>query len=117
MLLFSKVASHKSDQQQEKLRCDDDSSYVNGMSMFNLMKTPEETVRGMSGEIHLNAHGHRERFELEITDLVSDGLKVVGKWNSSSGLIITRERIPESITDDSLRNKTIIVLSNPVSDV
>ncbi|CAO1385800.1 unnamed protein product [Diamesa tonsa] len=112
VLLFSKVVSEQSGPPQEIIRCDDDSSYVNGTSLFNSMKTPEHTVRGLSGEIHLNAHGHREKFELEITELVSDGLKVVGIWNSTSGLIVTREVPHLSDLDgaDSLKNKTLIVL-------
>lgn len=119
MLLFSEVATQQeSGSHQEMLRCDDDSSNANGTSMFNSMKTPERLIRGMSGEIHLNAHGHREKFELEVTELVSDGLKVVGKWNSTSGLIVTREVPFISNTEgaDSLKNKTLTVLTVIVSN-
>lgn len=119
VLLFSEIALQERGPLQENLRCDDDSSFLNGTSMFNSMKTPEHTIRGLSGEIHLNAHGHREKFELEITELVSDGLKVVGKWNSSIGFMNTRETIILSNVDgaDSLKNKTLIVLTVIVSNM
>ena len=52
------------------------------------------TFKGLSGEIQFDQQGNRENFELNVLELVSDGLKRVALWNSgkSNGLQIFREQ-------------------------
>ena len=71
---------------------DPESIFINGTSIYNSMKTM--TFKGLSGEIQFDQQGNRENFELNVLELVSDGLKRVALWNSgkSNGLQIFREQ-------------------------
>lgn len=101
----------------ESVICDDrTSTFVNGTSIFNSMKTIAP-FKGLSGEIQFDQQGNREHFNLEILELASEGLKVVGTWNSTNGMKSLRGKpFDTSQTDpDNLRNKTLIILTVIVS--
>lgn len=116
VMLFSQVMSQHPGVGTHKLSCNDPSSiFGNGTSIFNSMKTT--TFKGLSGDVQFDQHGNRENFQLEVLELASDGLKVIGTWNATKGIQTNKGKtIEASLTDpSSLRNKTLIVLINIVS--
>ena len=113
MILISHTMSHHRGIRSDGVLCDHrESTFVNGTSIFNTMKTIPP-FKGLSGEIQFDQLGNRENFQLEVLELASEGLKVIGMWNSSKGLQSLRGKsFDASSTDpDILRNKTLIVLT------
>lgn len=117
VILFSHVMLQNGDIQVEGISCDDPAStFVNGTSILNSMKTVS-ALNGLSGEIHIDSQGNRKNYNLDILELASDGLKKVGMWNSTKGIQSLRG-IPfdNSQTDPHiLMNKTLKVLTVIVS--
>lgn len=117
IMLFAHVMSQHRGIRSDGINCDDsESSFVNGTSIFNSMKTIPP-MRGLSGEIQFDQHGNRENFQLEVLELASEGLKKVGTWNATKGIQSSRGKTFDSgSTDvDVLRNKTLIILTVLVS--
>lgn len=111
VLLFSEVVNLEDGERNKNIKCDDDSVLrEHGISDSMALKTLP-IIRGLSGDIHFDQRGHRSRFQIEIVELVTDGLKKIGTWNTSDGLDLARAHpaIDESIL--SLRNKTFVVLT------
>lgn len=111
--LFSYVMSQHKGVKSEGITCDDrESSFVNGTSIFNSMKTIPP-FKGLSGEVQFDQHGNRENFEVEIVELSSEGLHKVGTWNASKGFQSSRAKIIENDNTNlnDIRNKTLLVLT------
>lgn len=117
VVLFSNVMSQHGNIAVEGMSCDDPTStFVNGTSILNSMKTVS-SLKGLSGDIHIDSQGNRKNYNLDILELASDGLKKVGMWNSTKGIQSLRG-IPfdNSQTDPHLLvNKTLKVLTVIVS--
>jgi len=96
-----------------RIDCSDpESIFINGTSIYNSMKTT--TFKGLSGEIEFDQHGNRENFELNVLELVSDGLKKVGLWVSgeSNGLTVYREKSSVLINElDIFKEKVLKILT------
>lgn len=71
----------------------------------------------MTGVVKLDTNGNRTEFLLEVVELMPDGIKEFGVWNSTTGLNITQaHRVADSLLNDgSLLNRTFIVLTGLVS--
>lgn len=73
---------------------------------------------GLTGEISFDQFGNRENFFLEVLELASDGLQVIGFWNSTNGngsvaTVSNRINPYRYIEDDDnslLKDKLLIVL-------
>ncbi|KAI9550316.1 hypothetical protein GHT06_007599 [Daphnia sinensis] len=95
--------------------CDGVDSWAQGNNFVNFIKTTE--IEGLSGTIKFDSEGSRLNFSLSIVELQTDGLTVVGTWNSISGADFIRLRPDgQNLIQESLFNKTLIVstiLSNP----
>lgn len=95
--------------------CDGVDSWAQGNNLVNFIKTTE--IEGLSGTIKFDSEGSRSNFNLSIVELQTDGLTVVGTWNSIEGADFIRLRPDgQSLIQESLFNKTLIVstiLSNP----
>lgn len=118
IMLFAHIMSQHRGIRSDGVICDDsESSFVNGTSIFNSMKTITP-IRGLSGDLQFDQHGNRENFQLEILELASEGLKKVGTWNATKGIQSLRGKtFDQGSTDpDVLRNKTLIVLTVIVSE-
>lgn len=117
ILLYSQIMSQHTGIRAEGIMCDDiESSFVNGTSIFNSMKTIAP-FKGLSGDVQFDQHGNRENFQLDILELDSEGLKKVGTWNASKGIQSLRGKIIDNGNTDpnDLRNKTLLVLTVIVS--
>lgn len=117
VVLFSHVMLNHGDIRVEKISCNDPTStFVNGTSILNSMKTVSP-LKGLSGEIHIDSQGNRKNYNLDILELASDGLKKVGMWNSTKGIQSLRGMpFDNSQTDPHiLANKTLKVLTVIVS--
>jgi glutamate receptor, ionotropic, invertebrate len=87
---------HHSINLETPIRCNDqDSIFLNGTSIFNSMKTIPP-FNGLSGRIQFNQLGNRENFELEVFELASDGVKVIGTWDPTDKLKLISEEKPET---------------------
>lgn len=105
--------------------CDDANSvFYYGMSLFNSMKTIS-SIDGLSGEINFDPLGNRENFVLEVLELAPDGLQKVGFWNSTTNIGVI-ETVPyrdnpyrhnDEVSDNILKNQTLIVLIAEVTNV
>ncbi|CAG2058693.1 unnamed protein product [Timema podura] len=97
----------------EPLNCESDKNWIHGTSLINFMKDGQNSFKGLTGMIQFDNEGFRSNLLLDIVELSLSGLQKVGTWNSTEGLNLTR--IPEPkvpfIGDDSLANKTLIVLT------
>lgn len=117
VVLFSHVMSQHGDIRVESISCDDPTStFVNGTSILNAMKTVS-SLSGLSGEIHIDSQGNRKNYNLDILELASDGLKKVGMWNLTKGIQSLRGMPFDSSQTDPhiLTNKTLKVLTVIVS--
>lgn len=111
VLVFSEVVNHEGGVRVKNIKCEDDSGWrSHGISDSMAMKTMPP-IRGLSGEIQFDQKGYRSNFQIELIELVSDGIKKIGTWNTSDGLYLERSHpvIDESVL--SLRNKTFFVLT------
>lgn len=102
----------------ENVSCDNkESVLINGYSIFNAMKV--ESFKGVSGHIQFDQHGNRENVQLQLLELATDGLKVVGHWNKTSGIRPLNVKPLDLGNNDpnSLRNKTLLVLTVLVSQI
>ncbi|KAG5684286.1 hypothetical protein PVAND_013522 [Polypedilum vanderplanki] len=116
VMLYSLTMYNKSKPEQS-IDCNDpESIYNHGLSIFNTMKTITP-FKGLSGEIQFDQLGNRENFHLEVIELVSDGLKKIGTWNSTVGLNIHLDRFATIPTEtDPFKSKVLkilIVVENP----
>lgn len=92
-----------------------ESIFSNGTSIENYIRSVE-AFKGLSGNIEFGHFGNRSNFNLDIVELVSDGLKRVGSWNSKKGLEFIYNRTPEKHDDrDVFRGKNLIILTVDVS--
>lgn len=70
--------------------------------------------KGLSGLVQFDQQGNRENFQLDVVELVSDGLKKVAIWNSSTnvGLRIFREEV-ETFTGETgiFNGRTLKILT------
>ena len=73
-------------------------------------------MEGLTGFIKFDPQGFRSYFHLSITELDTEGLSVVGTWNTNDGVNITRAQ-PETAMgyDSGLLNRTVTVVSKLVS--
>lgn len=117
IMLFAHIMSQHRGIRSDGILCDDsESTFVNGTSIFNSMKTIPP-IRGLTGDLQFDQHGNRENFQLDVLELASEGLKKVGTWNATKGIQSSRGKtFDQGSTDpDILRNKTLIVLTVIVS--
>lgn len=113
MTLIAHGMAHHRGIRSESVNCNDpESTFVNGISIFNTMKTIPP-FKGLSGEIQFDQLGNRENFQVEVQELTSEGLKTIGSWNSSKGIqTLKGKSYDASSTDsDSLKNKTLVVVT------
>lgn len=70
-------------------------------------------VQGLTGEVKFDNRGYRSNFAVDVIDLTPSGIEKSGTWNATTGLNITRyvEGAAAIIDNDSVRNKTFIVLT------
>lgn len=100
-MLFAHVMNNNRGIRTTRIDCrDPESIFLNGTSIYNSMKTM--IFKGLSGEIQFDQQGNRENFQLDVIELLSDGLKKVATWNSSVsvGLQIFREEL-DTFTGES----------------
>jgi len=73
-------------------------------------------MEGLTGFIKFDSQGLRTFFHLNVLELSTNGLIVVGTWNPSDGANFTRVPIvsPPQL-EESLANRTLIVSSKLVS--
>lgn len=117
VLLFSNVMWQHDGIRSKGLVCDDrESTFVNGTSVFNSMKTIGP-LKGLSGFLQFDQHGNRENFQLEVLELATEGLKKIGTWNATKGIqsIQTMSVQSGSTGRYDIRNKTFTVLTVIVS--
>nr|CAH7747485.1 unnamed protein product [Callosobruchus chinensis] len=98
------------------LSCHEDSSWNEGYTITNSMKT--KTVKGLTGLVKFDIEGFRTDFNVDIMELSQGGLINVGQWNSlrRSLNIYRPEKISTRIGADDLFNRTftvIITISQP----
>ena len=72
-------------------------------------------MEGLTGFIKFDSQGLRTFFHLNVLELSTNGLIVVGTWNPSDGANFTRVPIssPPQL-EESLANRTLIVSSKLV---
>lgn len=119
VMLFYHVMLQHQDIKVSGIDCDDrESSFVNGTSIFNSMKTIA-SFKGLSGEIQFDQHGNRENFQLDLLELTSEGLHKTGTWNSSKGIqpLKGKQMDKGTIDPNDLKNKTLTVLTVIVSEI
>jgi hypothetical protein len=111
VMLYS-FAMYNKTKPDDPILCDNpDSIYMHGLSIFNTMKTISP-FKGLSGEVQFDQLGNREHFHLEIVELVSDGLKKIGTWNSTVGLNIHLDRFAQASPEiDVFKSKVLKVLT------
>jgi glutamate receptor, ionotropic, invertebrate len=111
LLLFSEAVDLDDVVNIQKINCDDGSLMrEHGISDSMLMKTLP-VIKGMTGNIHFDQKGHRSRFQVEVLELDTDGLKKIGTWNTTDGLDLERAHPVADESILSLRNKTFLVLT------
>lgn len=116
-MLFSKtMAGHIEINSQSSRDCSNPVSiFSNGTSIENYIRSVEP-FKGLSGNIEFGHFGNRSNFNLDILELVSDGLKRVGTWNSKKGIEFIYNLTPKKHDDkDVFRGKTLIILTVDVS--
>ncbi|CAH0558938.1 unnamed protein product [Brassicogethes aeneus] len=92
------------------IQCNSTESWAFGYSLINLVKT--STYNGLTGLINFNHEGFRSDFSLEIYELKEGGIPMIGTWNASSGINITRQgKIVDEDNLSSLHNRTFIVIT------
>ncbi len=101
---------------QTPIDCDDSNSlFSSGTSFINFMRSVEP-FKGLTGNIEFGEFGNRSNFNLEVLELVSEGLKKVGMWNSKKGLETYRDKqMIEHDPKDVFKGKNLIVLTVDVS--
>ncbi|XP_012273738.1 glutamate receptor ionotropic, kainate 2 [Orussus abietinus] len=93
----------------KQLSCDGSQSWEHGFSLSNFMRLGE--MKGLTGLIKFDTSGFRSNFHLDIMQVTQQGLDKVGTWNSSNGIEwIHKTVIPEDPSEQSLQNKTFVVL-------
>ena len=117
VMLFSKTMANHIDIVSHGIRnCNNpDQIFINGTSVENYMRSVEP-FRGISGNIEFGNLGNRSNFNLDIVELVSDGLKKIGSWNSRKGIEFIYNR--DTIRPDDKNvfyGKNLIVLTVDVS--
>ncbi|XP_018563905.1 glutamate receptor ionotropic, kainate 2-like [Anoplophora glabripennis] len=92
------------------LQCNDTSSWEQGYTIVNLLKTSSH--EGLTGLIKFNTEGFRSDFQLDLFELREGGITDIGTWNTSNGLSVTKKSVEQPVPDgDSLKNKTFIVIT------
>lgn len=119
VLLFSEIIKFDDMVQSKSIKCDDDSQIrIHGISDIMAMKTVDKRkVKGLTGNLHFDQKGHRADFLVDIIELASDGIQKIGVWNSSDSQVymLRSEASADALADDSMRNKTFVVLTALVS--
>ncbi|XP_011872400.1 PREDICTED: glutamate receptor ionotropic, kainate 2-like isoform X2 [Vollenhovia emeryi] len=94
----------------KKLPCDGSDRWEHGLSLSNFMRSTE--TRGLTGLVKFDRDGFRSNIELDIVRLTEEGLKRIGKWNSTARENIDWEEIkpPKSDIKLNIQNKTFVVL-------
>nr|QHN69171.1 ionotropic receptor 2 [Sirex noctilio] len=93
----------------KQLSCNGSQSWEHGLSLSNFMRLSE--MKGLTGLIKFDTAGFRSNFHLDIVQLNVNGLEKIGVWNSTNGIEwISKSPSRESFAEQSLRNKTFIVL-------
>lgn len=116
-MLFSRTMSSHRDISASNIRdcSSQDSMFINGTSIVNFLRTADP-FRGLSGEIRFGQFGNRSNFNLEVLELVSDGLKKIGMWNSQKGLEIRHDRVVAKTNQNEIfKGKTLKILTVDVS--
>ncbi|KAG5684287.1 hypothetical protein PVAND_013523 [Polypedilum vanderplanki] len=113
VILFAHVMANNADLQSDGFDCQNPTSiFVNGTTITNYMRSIP-SFKGLTGEINFNPNtGHRDNFHLEVLELVSDGLKKVGTWNSTQGLITYHGKLMQTqVETDPFKIKVLKVLT------
>lgn len=94
-----------------------DSTFINGTSIVNFLRTVEP-FRGLSGEVRFGQFGNRSNFDLEVFELITNGLNKIGTWNSQKGLQIKHDRVVVKINPNEIfKGKTLKILTVDVSKI
>uniref|UniRef100_A0A182PQM6 Uncharacterized protein n=1 Tax=Anopheles epiroticus TaxID=199890 RepID=A0A182PQM6_9DIPT len=117
VLLFAEALKHLIGSEPPRLlepialKCDEPTTWRNGYSVINYMKS--STIHGLTRSIKFDHQGHRSDFLLDLIELGPAGLEKVGVWNSTEGLNFTRkkEQTASALEDGTLQNRTFIVLT------
>uniref|UniRef100_A0A182HTL3 Ionotropic glutamate receptor C-terminal domain-containing protein n=1 Tax=Anopheles arabiensis TaxID=7173 RepID=A0A182HTL3_ANOAR len=117
VLLFAEALKHLIGSEPPRLlepislKCDDPTTWKNGYSVINYMKS--STIHGLTRSIKFDHQGHRSDFLLDLIELGPAGLEKVGVWNSTEGLNFTRktEQAAHAMDDGTLQNRTFLVLT------
>lgn len=118
VLVFTNAIDHHKEMRPNNVDCEDPNSvFYNGITLFNSMKTVS-IPNGLTGEISFDQFGNRENIFLEVLEVASDGLQIVGFWNSTNGngsiaTVSNRINPYRFIEDDDnslLKDKLLIVL-------
>jgi hypothetical protein len=113
VLLFAHVMANNADLQSYGIDCNNpESTFINGTTLTNFMRS-YPSFKGLTGEVSFNAStGHRDNFHLEVLELVTEGLKKVGTWNSTAGLVTYHGKLlPSSVENDPFKSKVLKVLT------
>jgi hypothetical protein len=114
--LKSVARNHTEILRQTPVDCNDPNSiFKSGTTFINFMKTLEP-FKGLSGDIQFGEFGNRSNFNLDVLELLSDGLKKVGTWNSFQGLTTNHNKLSHVTSRfDVFRGKTLKILTVDVS--
>nr|QRN45439.1 ionotropic glutamate receptor kainate 2-like isoform X3 [Carausius morosus] len=95
-----------------RVDCDSYSSWMHGASLINVMKDSDSSFKGLSGLVQFDHEGYRSSFKLDVLKVTSGGLRQIGDWHPNEGLNIstTIEEEPLATDENTLRNKTLVVL-------
>lgn len=117
VMLFAHSLKRNADIKADTVDCTDSHSFFKaGTTLLNFMRSAEP-FRGLSGEIRFGQFGNRSNFNLEVFELVSNGIKRAGTWNSLTGLETYHDRlVSKAETNDIFKGKTLKILTVDVSD-
>ncbi|CAH1961053.1 unnamed protein product [Acanthoscelides obtectus] len=92
------------------LSCHEDSSWNEGYTITNSMKT--KSVKGLTGLIRFDTEGFRSDFNIDIMELSLGGLITVGQWNSlrRSLNIYRPEKTSTRSGVENIFNRTLTVI-------
>ncbi|KAF2905279.1 hypothetical protein ILUMI_00899 [Ignelater luminosus] len=109
IMLFANALEEVGEISAASILCNTTDNWIHGDSIYNYMKTVSR--EGLTGLIQFDHFGVRSDFNLDLVELREGGTIKVGTWSSKEGLNISRiAPEPEELDEDSLRNRTFIVI-------
>lgn len=116
VMLFAHSLKRIADLKPDSVDCTDSNTiFKSGTTLLNFMRSAEP-FRGLSGEIKFGQFGNRSNFNLDVYELVSNGIKKAGTWNSMTGLETYHDRLVfKSDANDIFKGKILKILTVDVS--